>query len=160
MRKELLTGLAALAMGSTALLAEGSLTPAAAQFINPDLAQVAPAPEVTTVQYRGRHYGGPGYRGRYYGGPGYRGRPYYGPRGGYYYGRPYYRGRSYNPGAAAAAGVAGLAAGAIIGGAIASQNAAPARGDSWLAYCSAKYRSFDPASGTYLGYDGRRHVCQ
>ncbi|MFC7399523.1 BA14K family protein [Chelatococcus sp. GCM10030263] len=158
MRKGLLTGLAALAMGSVALMAEGSVTPAAAQFINPGLAQVAPAPEVTTVQYRGRHYGGP-YRGRYYGRPGYRGRPYYGPRRGYYYGRPY-RGRYYNPGAAAAAGVAGIAAGAIIGGAIASQNAAPARGDAWLAYCSSKYRSFDPASGTYLGYDGRRHVCQ
>ena len=24
----------------------------------------------------------------------------------------------------------------------------------------ARYRSFDPASGTFLGYDGRRHVCQ
>ena len=24
----------------------------------------------------------------------------------------------------------------------------------------ARYRSFDPASGTFLGHDGRRHVCQ
>ncbi|WP_249137623.1 BA14K family protein [Bradyrhizobium tropiciagri] len=24
----------------------------------------------------------------------------------------------------------------------------------------ARYRSFDPASGTYLGRDGRRHSCQ
>ena len=24
----------------------------------------------------------------------------------------------------------------------------------------ARYRSFDPASGTYLGRDGRRHACQ
>ena len=33
-------------------------------------------------------------------------------------------------------------------------------GDDWLAYCSSKYRSFDPRSGTYLGYDGLRHPCQ
>lgn len=39
--------------------------------------------------------------------------------------------------------------------------AAPAYGGGdWLAYCSSKYRSFDPASGTYLGYDGYRHPCQ
>ncbi|MGN8547187.1 BA14K family protein [Bradyrhizobium sp. 13971] len=24
----------------------------------------------------------------------------------------------------------------------------------------ARYRSFDPASGTFLGRDGRRHPCQ
>nr|WP_244521923.1 BA14K family protein [Bradyrhizobium embrapense] len=24
----------------------------------------------------------------------------------------------------------------------------------------ARYRSFDPASGTFLGRDGRRHSCQ
>lgn len=24
----------------------------------------------------------------------------------------------------------------------------------------ARYRSFDPASGTFLGHDGRRHICQ
>jgi hypothetical protein len=26
-------------------------------------------------------------------------------------------------------------------------------------YCSQRYKSYDPASGTYLGYDGRRHPC-
>jgi hypothetical protein len=26
--------------------------------------------------------------------------------------------------------------------------------------CAQRYRSFDPASGTYLGYDGNRHTCQ
>lgn len=26
--------------------------------------------------------------------------------------------------------------------------------------CSQRYRSFDPASGTFLGYDGHRHPCQ
>ena len=27
------------------------------------------------------------------------------------------------------------------------------------AYCSQRFRSYDPASGTYLGYDGLRHPC-
>jgi len=26
-------------------------------------------------------------------------------------------------------------------------------------YCAQRYRSYDPASGTYMGYDGRRHPC-
>jgi len=29
----------------------------------------------------------------------------------------------------------------------------------WIASCSRRYRSFNPASGTYLGYDGVRHAC-
>src|SRR6516165_2873520 len=29
----------------------------------------------------------------------------------------------------------------------------------WIASCARRYRSFDPASGTYLGYDGYRHYC-
>jgi hypothetical protein len=96
-------------------------------------------------------------------------------RGGYRYDRPRYSryyDRSYRRGDGIAAGVAGLAAGALIGGAIASAQqpvyAAPpppyavARGGDadWIAYCSQRYRSFDPASGTYLGYDGQRHMCQ
>ncbi len=28
---------------------------------------------------------------------------------------------------------------------------------NWIAYCSRKYRSFDPRTGTFLGYDGLRH---
>jgi hypothetical protein len=31
-------------------------------------------------------------------------------------------------------------------------------GDS-VAYCAQRYKSYDPASGTYLGYDGLRHPC-
>jgi hypothetical protein len=27
------------------------------------------------------------------------------------------------------------------------------------AYCARRYRSYDPASGTFLGYDGARHPC-
>ncbi|EPE97860.1 BA14K family protein [Rhizobium grahamii] len=29
----------------------------------------------------------------------------------------------------------------------------------WERYCSYRYRSFDPRSGTYIGYDGRSHFC-
>lgn len=29
----------------------------------------------------------------------------------------------------------------------------------WHDYCASRYRSFDPSSGTYLGYDGSRHFC-
>jgi BA14K-like protein len=28
------------------------------------------------------------------------------------------------------------------------------------ASCAQRYHSYDPASGTFLGYDGRRHVCE
>ena|SRR5437588_12567531 len=26
-------------------------------------------------------------------------------------------------------------------------------------FCAQRYRSYDPASGTFLGYDGHRHLC-
>jgi hypothetical protein len=28
-----------------------------------------------------------------------------------------------------------------------------------IAYCQQRFRSYDPASGTYLGFDGLRHPC-
>ena len=70
-------------------------------------------------------------------------------------------------GAAVAAGVAGLAAGALIAGAIASQaQAQPAAppppgtvDPSVAAYCARKYRSYDPATGTFLAHNGMRYVC-
>ena len=34
---------------------------------------------------------------------------------------------------------------------------APAGGS--VAYCAQRFRSYDPASGTYIGYDGIRHSC-
>lgn len=91
-------------------------------------------------------------------------------RGGYYRGRGYgYRGGYYrrggNGGAVAAGVLGGLALGAVIAGA----NAAPPPvayapayrgGADWIAYCSSKYRSFNPATGLYLGYDGQYHPCQ
>ncbi len=50
----------------------------------------------------------------------------------------------------------GFAAGAVIGGAIANSRAQAAQND---AYCSQRFKSYDPGSGTYLGYDGQRHPC-
>jgi hypothetical protein len=75
--------------------------------------------------------------------------PRYGYRGGYYR-----RGYGYG-GTAAGVGI-GLAAGAVIGGAIASSQAQAQQNH---AYCSQRYRSYDPASGTYLNNDGNRYPC-
>ncbi len=37
---------------------------------------------------------------------------------------------------------------------------APPYGDpDAVGYCAQRYRSYDPRSGTYLGFDGRRHPC-
>jgi hypothetical protein len=62
-----------------------------------------------------------------------------------------------------AAGIFGLAAGALFGAAIAgaSQPQAPVvvNSQEWFAYCTNRFQSFDPATGTYLGYDGERHPC-
>lgn len=58
----------------------------------------------------------------------------------YYYDDPYYYGRR-------------------------SYYAAPPRvyaapeADDAVAYCMRRFRSYDPRSGTYLGYDGNRHPC-
>ena len=83
--------------------------------------------------------------------------------------------------------IPGAIAGAIVGGAIASGPygyyggpgyyaapgyydapyyddapvavAPPPGGDDAVAYCMQTYRSYDPRSGTYLGFDGYRHPC-
>ena len=60
-----------------------------------------------------------------------------------------------NFGGAAAAGIFGFAAGAIVGSALSGGG----YGSSYHGACARKYRSYDPASGTYLGYDGYRHRC-
>ena len=160
MRKMLMAVVASAAFGSVGLMA----APASAQT------QGAPASDVVSAlkngqlqtdysQYRRRVVrAGPRgvvVRDRYVRPGGYYGRRYY---GGYPYG--YYRRPNY--GAAAAAGAVGLATGAIIGGAIAQQQAAPvyvAPNQGSVAYCSQRFKSYDPASGTYLGYDGLRHPC-
>ncbi|MFN3349123.1 BA14K family protein [Pseudorhodoplanes sp.] len=125
---------------------------ALAAFLAPSTASAAPAaaglsslgaPDkqlVQQVQHRGRYYRG----GRHYGYRGYRGRD-----------------------AAIAGGIiGGLALGAAIAGAAAAPPPpvvyAPAYGAraDWIAYCSSKYRSFNPATGLYLGYDGQYHPCR
>jgi len=110
--------------------------PAQAQIARGGLATVAPAtPMVEQVQYR--HY-------RYHGGY----------HGGYHHGGD-------GAGAAIGAGILGLAAGAIIAGSAANAAPPPPQADpNWVAYCARKYRSFDPASGTYLSNDGNRYVCR
>lgn len=30
---------------------------------------------------------------------------------------------------------------------------------AWYEYCSGRYRTFNPKTGTYVGYDGQRHFC-
>src|SRR5215468_5617802 len=66
---------------------------------------------------------------------------YYGYYDGYYPGYAY----SYEPGYVYSPGYA-YSQGYATGG----------RDD---AYCAQRYRSYDPASGTFLGYDGIRHPC-
>ena len=139
MRRLILAAVAAATFGGVALT--GGATPVDARDgARPTMHRVAPAESY--VQYRA-----------------------YGPRrsyGGGYYGGRYHRRDSDN---AVAAGVAGLAAGALIGGAIASQQAQAAAptyvvpDQSGVAYCAQRFRSYDPASGTYLGNDGLRHSC-
>ena len=68
--------------------------------------------------------------------------------------RHYHRG---NDGFPLALGIIGLA----VGAAVANSYSAPHYyGGSNNDYCARKYRSWDPYSRTYLGYDGRRHACR
>ncbi|MBN9073708.1 MAG: BA14K family protein [Rhizobiales bacterium] len=82
-----------------------------------------------------------------------------------------------NHGDAVAAGIAGLALGAIAAGALADRgpvyDSPPPRyqpryayegslrpwSRAWYRYCDQRYRTFDPGSGTYIGNDGREHFC-
>ncbi|WP_288581721.1 BA14K family protein [uncultured Methylobacterium sp.] len=97
------------------------------------------------------------------------GRPH-GYRRGYGFRRGYGYRRGPGVGAAVGAGVAGLAAGAIIGGAIANSQAQSAPVSApvvvqggpdpeTVAACARRFRSYDPASGTYLSNDGTRRPC-
>jgi hypothetical protein len=62
-----------------------------------------------------------------------------------------HRGGGGNGGAVAAGILGGLFLGAIIANQAQRSNA--------VEYCMRRYRSYDPRSGTYLGYDGYRHPC-
>lgn len=145
MPKTFLAPLAAAAFGSALVL--GAATTASAELARgaqPATALQSEEPQASFAQFR-------------------RGQRVYSTRRGYDDGPRYYsRGRS---GAGVAAGViGGLAAGAIIGGAIASQQAqaAPvyvAPNSDAVAYWAQRFRSYDPQSSTYLGYDGLRRAC-
>jgi len=101
----------------------------------------APSSDVTQVRWRG--HGGWGHRGGWHHGGGWGGVG------------------------------AGLAAGALIGGAIAASQGpyygpgygyyapgpAYVEGGDAVSYCMQRFKSYDPSSGTYLGYDGLRHPC-
>jgi hypothetical protein len=63
----------------------------------------------------------------------------------YYYGSPYYAPGYYDDSYAYYDDDAPVAIEAAPGG------------DA--SYCAQRYRSYDPASGTYLGHDGQRHPC-
>ncbi|TDW36619.1 BA14K-like protein [Rhizobium azibense] len=124
----------------------------------PAAPQMEKSSDVQNVQYR-RYYR-PGYRPGYY--PGYRPayRPgYYGGYRGYRYSRPGYR--HYNgywyP-------LAAFGAGALIGGAIASQPryvAPPAYsgGGGHVAWCANRYRSYRAYDNTFQPYNGPRQQC-
>jgi len=148
MRKMLMALAATAALGTFGLTAPASAAEAQAAPVNELVAAIQKGDVKSDyAQYRRYYYrDSPRYvERRYYD------RPYYGRRYGYRYRR--------DRGNALAAGALGLATGAIIGGAIAQSQAAPAYGSNVHAYCAQRFRSYDPASGTYLGYDGRRHPC-
>lgn len=114
-------------------------------------------------------------QGSYYGGPG----PYY---GGYRHHR-----RHFDGGDALVGGAIGLGVGALLGSALAAppppppptyyypsrpvyveppsyRDTIPARSyyggpRGHVEACFARYRSYDPRSDTFLGYDGYRHPC-
>ena len=104
--------------------------------------------------FGGTHFGGGGLGGMHVGGLGHLGggggwRGF--ARGNAYRGGPNYGRWDYGDWDSGLYALAPL--GAITGGAIVA--AAPSVGA-----CEQRYHSFNPTSGTYLGYDGQRHVCR
>lgn len=87
--------------------------------------------------------------------------------------RWHHRGGGFWPGFAAGAAIGGLGSYAYYGGGYyddpyyygdsyydePSVAVVPDTGGDSAAYCAQRYKSYDPASGTYLGYDGQRHPC-
>lgn len=60
----------------------------------------------------------------------------------------------------------GFAAGAVVGSALAPRPyyyqepvVVYRSGPDYISWCSARYRSFRPDLGMYMGYDGRWHQC-
>ena len=98
-------------------------------------------------------------------------RRYYGPRSGYRGG--YSGGYRYNRGAAVGAGIAAGAIGALAAGALLAPGPVyaepvppPYRGPLYatpdadaIAYCSRRFRTYDPETGTYIGTGGVVRAC-
>ncbi len=115
----------------------------------------APASDVQSVQYW-RHHGGGGY----YRGGGYGGRGYYGGYrgyGGYRHGYRYHEGYWYP--------LAAFGAGALIGGAIASEPryyerpAAAGINPRHYEWCANRYRSYRAFDNTFQPNNGPRQQC-
>jgi hypothetical protein len=83
-----------------------------------------------------------------------------------------WRGRGWHRGGGGAGVAAGVLGGLILGGMLAAPygpgpyyyGPGPYYGPGYyggdaVGYCLRRYRSYDPRSGTYLGYDGYRHPC-
>lgn len=102
-------------------------------------------------------------------GKGYRG-------GGRHYHHHYHRGGGGN---ALGAGLLGFGIGAIVGSALTPREVyvappppprptyytpagygPPPWTPDWYTYCYSRYRTFDPNSGTFIGYDGYEHFCR
>jgi hypothetical protein len=100
--------------------------------------------------------------------------------GGNWHGGGYRRGGGFWPGAVAGATIGALGSYAYYGGSRyyddsyaydtgyydngyyddgPSVAVVPDTGGDSSAYCVQRFRSYDPASGTYLGNDGQRHPC-
>ncbi len=71
-----------------------------------------------------------------------------------------YRYRHDDSWSAALAGIIGFALGAAIIGSRVEADHARMEDKAWDAECSARYRSYDRGSRTYLGVDGLRYYCQ
>jgi hypothetical protein len=107
------------------------LTPAAAEPASSGLAlQSHAAPNVLNVQY----YADPGYREYGYG--------------------PYYGGGLLDIPGEIVAGTAG-----VVGDVLASPVYEGAYPSDAIAACEARFRSFDPATGTYTSYSGEQVLC-
>ena len=116
-----------------------------------------PTPSIEPVYYRRkyprRHYGGRHY-GRHYGNWGWR--RHYGYnnyRRHRYYGYPYYNYGWYGP---------GWGVGIPLVFALGAYNSGyyGYRGNAHVRWCLNHYRSYDPSSNTFMGYDGYRHRCR
>ncbi len=116
----------------------------------------------------GFHGGGGGFHGGF---GGYHGGGWHGGYGGggYGYGSGYGYGNGYGYDYGGAALGLGLLGGAILGSQYPyygsgyggyPQGSYPQEGGvNYSASCASRFKSYNPATGTYLGYDGARHPC-